>query len=130
MENGTYVQRNMTGNFSKYNEDAAELYDKMTVFYGQTEVDEEILEYLSEDKKCAVVAVSNQTISSSSSSVGGALTFHDLRVEDTALNDINNTKYDECRKRYNDILLLTKKNWTQPYTPECKSENNGVPMIS
>uniref|UniRef100_C9W1K8 Salivary lipocalin n=1 Tax=Rhipicephalus sanguineus TaxID=34632 RepID=C9W1K8_RHISA len=116
--NSQYTEKQLKGKFGYHDQAAAKLFDKMTVYEvnDSKEIDEEILEYLSDSMNCAVVTVLDH-----SNIELGTQVWRDLRVKDTYVTNTTSPDYKNCSERFNEIVKLTKKNWTSPYSPECKN---------
>lgn len=121
--NSQYTEKQLKGEFGYHDQDAAKLFDKMTVYEvnDTEEIDEEILEYLSDGKNCAVVTVLDH-----SNIELGTQVWRDLRVKDTYVTNRTSPDYKNCSERFNEIVKLTKKNWTLPYTSECQNAQSGT----
>uniref|UniRef100_A0A224YCE4 Lipocalin n=1 Tax=Rhipicephalus zambeziensis TaxID=60191 RepID=A0A224YCE4_9ACAR len=120
-----YTHKQLKGEFGYHDEGKAKMFDRMTVFevQGGEYVDDEVLEYVSHGDKCAVVTVMAYINSDTK-------VWRDVRVRNAYLNDTTSNEYKECLKRFADILKVTNKNWTSPYSEECEgasSETNKTP---
>ncbi|XP_049526847.1 uncharacterized protein LOC119459594 [Dermacentor silvarum] len=102
-------ENDLVGKFSYYYEtENNHTYDKMDVFDGTTKITEEVMEYLSNDSKCAVVSVMSQS--------GILEVWWDVRVEDHLVRpSVNVTNYEKCFQKFEVILNVTRKKWTSPY---------------
>uniref|UniRef100_A0A6G5A505 Putative salivary lipocalin lipocalin n=1 Tax=Rhipicephalus microplus TaxID=6941 RepID=A0A6G5A505_RHIMP len=122
---GVITEKKLKGVFGYYDEEEANMYDKMTVYdaINLTEVDEETLEYLSENQECAVISVINRSAVYDPMNYGFAM-WCDLRVRDPYLEHTNSSYYAECLKRFNEIVGVTKRNSTSPYSSDCKTQKS------
>ncbi|KAK8780047.1 hypothetical protein V5799_018616 [Amblyomma americanum] len=128
--NGTLLK----GTFVNWNHPENKTYDAMNVTnMGGNPVTEEVLEYVSNDKRCAVVSVVlmgagslrkwsvvaillskfKTTLASDQATV-----LREIRVPENALES---EPEDGCKKKFEEILKVAKKNAKSHYSRSCKT---------
>nr|XP_054927961.1 uncharacterized protein LOC126534501 [Dermacentor andersoni] len=110
-ENEGIIKEQLQGKLELHDETRSTVYDRIEVSGDSSGVYEEVLEYASSDFKCGVVTVlafNNVTTE----------VWRDLRVRNRS--NIATGIEEECKKRFDYIVTLTRKNWTSPYSATCK----------
>uniref|UniRef100_A0A0C9RXT7 Putative lipocalin-3 1 n=1 Tax=Amblyomma americanum TaxID=6943 RepID=A0A0C9RXT7_AMBAM len=106
--NGTLLK----GTFVNWNHPENKTYDAMNVTnMGGNPVTEEVLEYVSNDKRCAVVSVVLM-------GADQATVLREIRVPENALES---EPEDGCKKKFEEILKVAKKNAKSHYSRSCKT---------
>uniref|UniRef100_A0A0C9RXZ3 Putative lipocalin-3 1 n=1 Tax=Amblyomma americanum TaxID=6943 RepID=A0A0C9RXZ3_AMBAM len=110
--NNTSPQELLNGTFVNWNDPEKTPYDAMYVTdMGGNPVTEEVLEYVSSDKRCAVVSV--RLMRTDQTTV-----LREIRVPEEALES---EPEDGCKNKFEKILEVAKKNAKSHYSPRCKT---------
>uniref|UniRef100_A0A131YHH0 Lipocalin n=1 Tax=Rhipicephalus appendiculatus TaxID=34631 RepID=A0A131YHH0_RHIAP len=118
-----YTEKNLEGRFGHHDESKNTVYDMITVYEADKPdaLGEEVLEFLSDDKKCAVVSVMDYTEAESP-------VWRELRLEDSIVaNGQSNTDshiYEKCFEKFDFLVRLTRKKSTKSYSEDCKTTQN------